>query len=140
MQVSELMTRDPCGMQVNEPVQQAAELMRDRGIGSVLVYDGAQLAGIVTDRDLTVRCLASGQSAGSPVRECMTPRPITIDAATSADDALRLMVERQVGRLCVTDDGNHVSGVVSYDDLVVLSQLVGRGFARAVSQPALARR
>jgi CBS domain-containing protein len=130
MKVSELMTRSPHGIQATESVQHAAELMAKYNIGAVLVYDGQQLAGIVTDRDLVLRSTANGAvPENEPVLAVMTADPVTISATASAEEALKLMVERGIGRLCVTD-GPSVEGIITYGDLSPLAQLLADAMAR----------
>ncbi len=131
MEVRDAMTKDVCAVQATDPVWRAAELMRQRNIGSVLVYEGSDLCGIVTDRDLAIRSLASRYLPDGPVREFMTHSPICIDQSADLDDALRLMVERKVGRLPVVDRGHNVVGVISFGDLAELPELMGHGLARS---------
>ena len=77
------MTRSPHGRQQHESVRHAAELMAKHNIGAVLVYEGQELAGIVTDRDLVLRFPANGAvPENEPVLAVMTahqsqlgPRP-----------------------------------------------------------------
>lgn len=133
MRLASLMTRAPFAVQVDAPVQQAAALMADRGIGCVVVLDGTKLAGIVTDRDITVRCVAAGREATSMlVREVMTRNPVAVSPDTSADDALQIMVDRDIGRLCVVEAGE-VVGIVSFGDLGVLAGLLARGLGRGAA-------
>jgi CBS domain-containing protein len=134
MQVAEFMTTNPHGVQASESVRHAGELMAKHNIGAVLVYEDTQLVGIVTDRDLVVRSLASGTDPDTEtVRAVMTPHPVSVPRTTSADDALKLMVERSIGRLCVMDGGT-VEGIITFGDLSPLAQLVADGLAR--KQPA----
>jgi CBS domain-containing protein len=133
VKLANLMTREPFAVQVDAPVRAAAVLMADRGIGCVVVLDGARLAGIVTDRDITVRCVATGLDAtGTPVSQVMTRHPVAVSPDTSADDALQLMVDREIGRLCVAD-GGAVIGIVSFGDLGVLAGLLARGLGRGAA-------
>ena len=129
MRVEDLMTALPHGMQANESVRHAADLMAKHNIGAILVYDGAKLTGIVTDRDLTIRSTAVGGTPGEPVREVMTENPITIAPSASADEALQVMVERGIGRLCVVE-GDVVKGIVSFGDLSALMRLIAEGLSR----------
>src|SRR5918995_2478441 len=62
--VSELMTREPATMPPSASVVEAAQRMRDMNIGAVVVTDGQNLRGIVTDRDIVVRAVAQGDSIG----------------------------------------------------------------------------
>jgi CBS domain-containing protein len=133
MKLASLMTRAPFTVQVDAPVRDVATLMAARGIGCVVVLDGARLAGIVTDRDITVRCVAAGWDAAvTPVREVMTRNPIAVSPDTSADDALQIMVDRDIGRLCVAEAGE-VVGIVSFGDLGVLAGLLARGLGRGAA-------
>src|SRR5215468_10788855 len=59
--IREIMTPDPIIMQASDTVADAARVMRDKGIGDVIVYEDNQFCGIVTDRDLTVRVLSERQ-------------------------------------------------------------------------------
>ena len=130
MQVNELMTRAPHGMQAGESVQHAAQLMAKHNVGAVLVYEGKALVGIVTDRDLAVRSTSNGATPDSePVRAVMTAHPVTITPTASVDDALKLMVEHGIGRLCVMD-GDAVEGIITFGDLSPLTQMVADGLAR----------
>ncbi len=140
MKIAGLMTPAPFAVQVDAPVRDAARLMADRGIGCVVVLDGTRLAGIITDRDITVRCVAAGHDAAETrVRDVMTRNPVAVSPETSADDALQIMVDREIGRLCVTE-GGEVIGIVSFGDLGVLAGLLaqglGRGAAATIPRPA----
>jgi CBS domain-containing protein len=124
------MTTNPHGLQAGESVRHAADVMAKHNVGAILVYEYTQLVGIVTDRDLVVRCLAGGTEPDTEtVRAVMTSHPVSVPRTTSADDALKLMVERSIGRLCVMD-GSAVEGVITFGDLSPLTQLVADGLAR----------
>jgi CBS domain-containing protein len=93
--------------------------MRDRDIGDVLVTrDGDQLAGIVTDRDLVVRCLADGADADATIERACSNDLATVTPDSSVDDAIRLMRERSLRRIPVVDGGRAV-GIVTLGDLAV---------------------
>lgn len=104
---------------VNATVEEAARLMRDEGIGDVMVMDGDHFRGIVTDRDIVVRAIAEGESP----RECQLVDIVSGDVATvtpddEVDQAVRLMRERAVRRLPVLDAGRPV-GMVAIGDLAI---------------------
>ncbi|MEU4849128.1 CBS domain-containing protein [Streptomyces gilvosporeus] len=99
-------------------LREAARRMDAYDVGCVLVTDGGELCGIVTDRDLAVRVLTRGLDAGTRVDEVMT-RPVTTVAAT--DDihvAYRAFRRSGVRRLPVLD-GRRVVGVLAVDDLLM---------------------
>jgi CBS domain-containing protein len=117
--VEEVMTRDPRTVNADDPIIDAARIMRDDDIGNVIVRQDGEVAGIVTDRDIVVRGVAEGVDAGStPVREVCTTGIEAIEPSASVDDALRKMREADVRRLPVVDDGRPV-GIISLGDLAV---------------------
>jgi CBS domain-containing protein len=117
--VEEIMTRDPRTVDADDPVIEAARIMRDSDIGDVVVMEGGQVSGIVTDRDIAVRGVAESRDGESTaVSEVCTTGVETIDPGASVDDALRLMREHDIRRLPVTKNGRPV-GILSLGDLAV---------------------
>jgi CBS domain-containing protein len=117
--VEEIMTRDPRTVNASDPVTEAARAMRDSDIGDVVVVDGGEVSGIVTDRDIVVRGVAEGRDPDSTnVSDVCTSGIETIEPGASVDDALRLMREHDIRRLPVVDGGNPV-GIISLGDLAV---------------------
>lgn len=97
----------------------AAKFMKDLGIGSLPIQraDGS-LSGMVTDRDIVVRCIADGQdAAGTTAGSIATGDVATVDADTPIDEVLGVMREHQVKRLPVTSD-DRLIGMISESDLV----------------------
>lgn len=113
------MTRDPRTVNADDPVIDAARIMRDSDIGDAVVMDGGQVTGIVTDRDIVVRGVAEGIDAESAsVSEVCTTGVETIEPEASVDDALSLMREKDIRRLPVAKNGRPV-GIISLGDLAV---------------------
>ena len=113
------MTRDPRTVNADDPVIDAARIMRDSDIGDAVVMDGGQVTGIVTDRDIVVRSVAEGIDAESAsVSEVCTTGVETIEPEASVDDALSLMREKDIRRLPVAKNGRPV-GIISLGDLAV---------------------
>jgi len=102
-------------------IQQAAQLMTQQRISSVLVMDAAQLTGIVTDRDLRSKVLAAGLPAQTAVGSIMTRNPYRIAADAFAFEALQLMSQHNIHHLPVEQDGT-VCGVLTTSDLVRSTQ------------------
>lgn len=140
MKVRELMTSDPATVAPDDVVAQAATLMREEDCGSIPVVKDANLVGIVTDRDITVRSVAAGADPKrQKVSEIMSADPITVAPDTDADEAARVMAEFQVRRLPVVEDG-HLLGII------VTAQLARRESAgkmgttiKEISEPASGR-
>ena len=97
----------------HEPLARVAKTMYERHIGSVIVVDAdGSLRGIFTERDLLRACAAGVDSHASTVGNWMTEDPVTAAADDDADDALRVMIERDFRHLPVIGEGG-VTGVVS---------------------------
>lgn len=103
----------------DENVRVAAQLMRDRDIGSVLVTRGDDVIGIVTDTDMVRRVVAAGMDPARTTVEQIMSAPITsIEAEKTLLDANDLMAREHVRHLGVTANGKLV-GMISVRDLVV---------------------
>ena len=96
-------------------IRKAARIMSKNRVSALLLRDGDQLAGIITDRDLRNRCIAAGLRTDRPVREIMTESLRTIDADTLGFQALIQMTRMNVHHLPVLDD-TELLGVLSTTD------------------------
>jgi CBS domain-containing protein len=96
----------------------AIKLMADRGVGSLLVMDGRDLKGIVTERDYARKVIIKGRSSESTaVSEIMSTNIVTATPRQSVNDCMTLMTDRRIRHLPVVDDGE-VVGLISIGDLV----------------------
>jgi len=99
----------------------AARLMRDANVGSVVVTRDGRPLGIVTDRDLAVRVIADGVDAGRlPIGEIMSGEPIFLSSERDIAQVVAIMRDLGVRRIPIVDAEGMLSGVVSLDDLVLL--------------------
>jgi len=96
----------------------AARKMRDLGVGALPICgEDDRLKGMITDRDIVVRCIAEGGDPGSMrVDELAEGKPVTIGADDSVEEALHTMMEHDVRRLPVID-GHELVGMVSQADV-----------------------
>ena len=137
MKVREVMTPNPSCIRPNDNVQLAAQEMKLHNVGVLPVCDEGVLFGIMTDRDIAVECVATGNSPiDCLVKDYMTANPITISPEADTDEALELMGREQVRRLCVMENG-HLVGIISLGDLAVRALdevLLARTLSR-ISQP-----
>ena len=124
MQVQEIMSSAPVSLETEEPVAAAARLMRERNIGAMPVCDASgKLVGMLTDRDIVIRCIASGRSADQTrVSDIMTTGAVVAETTEPLDDALQRMEREQIRRLPVTEDGRLV-GMLSLADVAHSSRL-----------------
>lgn len=131
MQVSDVMTKDVAIADIGSTVRDVAGIMRMEDCGFVPVLDEGRLVGVVTDRDLVVRCLAHAPLDGSagelPIAEVMTSRDlVTIGPDENLHTAAHMMALRQVRRVVVMRDGA-ITGVLTLGDLEQATH--GRGAA-----------
>jgi len=97
-------------------IREAAQVMAEHNISSLLIMVGERLAGLITDRDLRKRCLAAGLPSDRPVREIMTERLETVNVDTLGFQALITMTRLNVHHLPVMA-GTRVVGILSTTDL-----------------------
>jgi CBS domain-containing protein len=113
------MTRDIQTVSPDDTIKRAAVRMEALDVGPLPVCDGERLVGILTDRDITVRAVASGRDPNqTTVRETMTAEPIYCFEDQSVDEVASLMEERQVRRLPVLNREKRMVGIVALADLV----------------------
>jgi CBS domain-containing protein len=119
----DIMTDSVITIKESQTVQEAAELMSQYNIGSIpVVNNSGQMAGIITDRDITLRTTAQGENPQTPVSEVMTAQTI-VQGTPDMDvhEAANLMAQQQIRRLPVVENG-HVVGMVALGDLAVQDQ------------------
>lgn len=125
MQVKELMTQQVVSIQAEERVDVAARMLERYNIGALPVCRGEKLCGMVTDRDLAVRCLAQGkQGEQMRVKDVMTKRLACAAPDMEAETAASLMGTQQVRRLPVVENGT-LCGMLSLGDLAGCSGTEG---------------
>lgn len=100
-------------------VYDALRIMADKNIGSLLVLEGPNLAGLLSERDYARNIILKGRSSkDTTVDEIMIATPITIAPDCSVDGAMRIMTESRVRHLPVISHNGTISGIVSIGDLV----------------------
>ena len=117
-QVRDVMTADPECVATSDTTDQAAKVMRDKDIGSVVVtQNGGGVAGIVTDRDIVVRAVADAKHPEeTKVEDVCSSNPTTVSADDSIADAIKCMRDENIRRVPVVD-GDKPVGIVSLGDL-----------------------
>jgi CBS domain-containing protein len=96
----------------------AIRSMAENHVGALLVMEGQQLAGIVSERDYARKVILLGRSSSSTaVREIMSSNVFTLPPDSTVEDAMRLMTDRRIRHLPVVTSGR-VLGIVSIGDLV----------------------
>lgn len=122
MKARDIMTPRPFAVVPTDDVSKAAEIMKYEDVGGVPVVDNVvrpHLVGIITDRDLTVRCMASRHSGHCTIAEHMTPMPLqTVLPDAPIAEIVAKMEAAQVRRIPVVDESGELIGIVAEADLV----------------------
>lgn len=105
---------------MDDRMSDAAELMRRENVGSVVIVDDNQIAGIITDRDIALSIALGAATPDSFVAEVMTKGVATINESMSLLDATRFFREVRVKRLPVVNSENQLVGIVSTDDVLAI--------------------
>lgn len=111
------MTKKVISVNENDTATDAAQKMKSADIGSVVVHNNNGLSGIITDRDIVLRNIATGKSADSTCRDIMSSSLITADPEMSVERAAELMSSNQIKRIPVVENGKTV-GMVAMADIV----------------------
>jgi CBS domain-containing protein len=118
MRVRDIMTKNPLIVPEETSVEDAARIMRDHKIGLVPIGDREKVAGLITDRDITIRVTAeSKDSKHKAVREVMTLDGAYCFEDQDIEDACFMMEEKHVRRLLVFDRMRELVGILSLDDV-----------------------
>lgn len=135
MNVREVMTPDVVVASPEDTLQHAAELMIDIDAGVLPVGENDRLVGMLTDRDITVRAVATGRVPNEcKVREVMSPEIKYIYEDETVEDAARNMSELQIRRLPVLNRDKRLVGIVSIGDLALKKKSSGGEALQGVSR------
>ena len=119
MKVKDCMCNNVCFAKPETNIQEIAKMMSDNHIGSVPICDNNnQICGIVTDRDILLRCVACDKDAKqTPVSDIMTCNVCTCKENDNLTNAQVQMSKNQIRRLPVCDENNKVVGMLTFGDL-----------------------
>lgn len=117
MNVKECMTTKVDRLEQNAAVIEAAKLMKNDDIGSVLISDDDRLVGMLTDRDLAIRALTDQFNPQDPVSKFMSKKVLYCFEDDTCEDVAKNMAENQVHRLAVLNKDKRLVGIVSLGDL-----------------------
>lgn len=118
MLIKDVMTPDPICCGPHDTLDEVAKRMREHDCGAIPVREGAKLIGMITDRDITIRAVATGKApAGIPVREVMTRKLLTLHPDDDVELAVETMKANLVRRLPVVNDNGEIVGIVAPSDL-----------------------
>jgi CBS domain-containing protein len=136
MKIKDVMTHEVSFVTPDTPVAEIARRMRDQDIGAVPVVENDRIIGMVTDRDIAVRCVAAGNVEAATARTAMSPRVLYCYEDQSVGEILENMAEQQVRRMPVVNRDKRLVGVVSLGDLSRKSQRKAGESLKEISEPA----
>lgn len=116
MKLSEIMTPNPSFAQPTDTLSRVAEMMQQEDVGAIPILERDRLVGIITDRDITVKAVATGKDPKQIlVSDCMSTDLVTGRPDMSDREALELMGREQIRRLPVVENGRLVGMVAMAD-------------------------
>lgn len=123
MKARDIMTPQPLVLVPTDEVWKAAEIMRYEDIGCIPVVRNCvipNLVGLITDRDITIRCVARRHGAGCAIGDHMTPVPLqTVLPDADTSEIVAKMEAAQVRRIPVVDEAGKLVGIVAEVDLAM---------------------
>lgn len=135
MTIESVAKRDVLALDEACDARDAAQAMRDRHVGSVIVTRGKgramQLVGIVTDRDIAMALALDGRPPETPLQQLARRPLVTVSHTASVVDAARIMQSAAVRRLVLVDEHGHMLGIVSADDMLAATDNVLHGLIAA---------
>lgn len=114
-------------------IREAAQLMKQHQISSLLIKDGPHLVGIITDRDFRTRVLADGVADSEAIEQVMTRTPMCIDVSSRLHDAQLKMMSEGVHHLPVVQDENPV-GIITPSDILRANNIEPLSLVRAIDR------
>jgi len=135
--VAEIMSPSPQVVGPEASLHHAAELMRDLDVGALPVCNGRRLLGMVTDRDITVRGVASGLSPDEAcVSDVMTQEVQWCTEDQDSEEVMRLMGDAKVRRVPVINGDKELVGIISLGDMATRQSGHTDTALREISEPS----
>ncbi|MDK2372257.1 MAG: CBS domain-containing protein [Candidatus Korarchaeota archaeon] len=125
LRVEDVMSTPPITVDKETPIEQAAKVMDDNRISSVMVVDkDGKLVGIFTDRDLRFAVAEGKVGKGLPIHMLMTENPITISPSDLVIDAMKKMRDADIKHLPVVDGEGKPIGMITMRDIIDVAWLL----------------
>ena len=121
MKINDIMTTNVNTCQAVDNIFEAAVKMKEEEVGLIPVLEGDQLIGVITDRDIVVRCIAEKRPGSTKITDVISTDLVTGTPDMSVEEAEELMSSRQVRRLPIVENGK-LLGIVALGDLAVHRQ------------------
>lgn len=115
--VRDIMTKNVRTCSPHDSVVAAAKIMRDINCGSIPVCEGKKVVGMITDRDIILKCVAENKDCNTThCHDCMTTNVITCSPDTDAHECARIMSDHQIRRIPVVQN-DEIVGICAIGDL-----------------------
>jgi CBS domain-containing protein len=120
MRVGKCCTKETISVGIGDTISRVAQQMRENNVGAVLVERDGRPIGIVTDRDIALRCGGRREAlADIPVHEVMSRQVFTANEDEDVLEVLEKMREHGVRRVPVVNDGGLLAGMITLDDILL---------------------
>jgi CBS domain-containing protein len=136
MNLNEMFRSETVTVEPSSTIAAAARLMKDKNVGAVIVTRDRKVAGILTDRDVAIRCGTGTVSVDTPVSEIMSKPVITIWNDQGVFNATQYLRGHKIRRLPIIDRQDNLVGILSADDLLGLLARESLNVAQSL-EPAL---
>lgn len=136
--VHEIMNKSALSLDKSTSLQDAAEQMKELGIGCVIITDSNDPIGIITERDFVTKVAAEGRPLFTEIKEVMSSPLITIDSEETVWEASELMKEKLIHKLPVKKNGEIV-GIITTSDIVRISSVGSDSEMRRICDQILLR-
>lgn len=121
--VADIMNKRPKFVTPNTTVQEAAKIMSEFRIGSVIVIDNGKVVGILTERDILTKLVSKGERPETTlVKDIMTKKVHFINQKASLEDAANMMVKYEIKKLPVIDDNENLVGIITASDIIAFEK------------------
>lgn len=117
-QIRDIMTKEVETCSLNDNVYEVAVKMKEDDVGVIPIVNNDKLVGVITDRDIVLRCIAEKNPPSSKVEEIMSSHLVTVAPDTTTQEAAGIMAKEQIRRLPVVENGRLV-GIVALADFAV---------------------
>ncbi|MBS4193865.1 CBS domain-containing protein [Lederbergia citri] len=117
-QIRDIMTKEVETCSLNDNVYEVAVKMKEEDVGVIPIVNNDKLVGVLTDRDIVLRCIAEKNPPSSKVEEIMSSHLVTVTPDTTTQEAAGIMAKEQIRRLPVVENGRLV-GIVALADFAV---------------------
>lgn len=118
MKIADLMVKNVKTVELGDTVKNAAKIMNKNKIGSIIVAMGDEALGIITERDILKKIVASGKNpAKIRCKEIMSDKLLSVDISSEVVDAIEMMTKHKIKKLVVTKNGKLI-GIVSITDIL----------------------